>query len=34
MCTTKAMGALKHAAGVVSTYQWKLSELGGKILEF
>ena len=33
MCTTKAMGDLKHRAGVVMTCQWELSELGGDILE-
>ena len=33
MCTTKAMGVLKHEAAVVMTHQWELSELGGEILE-
>ena len=33
MCTTKAVGVLKHGAGVVATHQWELSELGGEILE-
>jgi hypothetical protein len=34
MFTTKAMGALKHGAGMVTTQQWEPSELGGEILEF
>ena len=34
MCTTNAMGVLKHGAGVVVTLQWEASELGGEILEF
>ena len=34
MCTTKAMGVLKHGAGVVVTCQWELSNLGEEILEF
>ena len=29
----KAMGVLKHGAGMVGTHQWELSELGGEILE-
>jgi hypothetical protein len=29
----KAMGVLKHGAGVVKTHQWELNELGGEILE-
>jgi hypothetical protein len=29
----KAVGVLKHGAGVVTTSQWELSELGGEILE-
>ena len=29
----KAMGVLKHEAGVVATCQWELSKLGGEILE-
>jgi hypothetical protein len=33
MCTTKAVEVWKHGAGMVSTYQWELSELDGKILE-
>jgi hypothetical protein len=31
MCTTKAMGELKHGVGMVTTCQWELSELGGDI---
>ena len=31
MCTTKAMGDLKHRASVVTTRQWELSELGGDV---
>jgi hypothetical protein len=31
---TKAMGALKHEAGVVMTHQWEARKLGGEILEF
>jgi hypothetical protein len=34
MCTTKAMGDLKHGVGVVVTHQWKFSELGREIVEF
>ena len=34
MCTTKAVGALKHRAGIVMTLQWEPSKLGGEILEF
>ena len=34
MCMTKAMGALKHEAGVVMTHQWEARKLGGEILEF
>jgi hypothetical protein len=33
MCTTKAMGVLKHGTGVVAICQRELSELGGDILE-
>jgi hypothetical protein len=33
MCTTKAVGDLKHGAGMVTTRQWKISELGGDIWE-
>jgi hypothetical protein len=29
----KAVGVLKHGAGVVATCQWEFSELGGEILE-
>jgi hypothetical protein len=29
----KAMGILEHGAGMVTTHQWELSELGGEILE-
>ena len=32
--TTKAMGDLKHEAGVVTTCQWESSKLGGEIVEF
>jgi hypothetical protein len=32
MCTTKAMGGLKHGAGMVATHQWEFSKLGGEIL--
>jgi hypothetical protein len=31
MCTTKALGDLKHGAGIVATSQWELSELSGEI---
>ena len=34
MCTTKAMGVLKHGVGVVVTHQWEPSKLGGEIVEF
>ena len=34
MCTTKAVGDLKHRAGMVETRQWELSQLGEEILEF
>jgi hypothetical protein len=34
MCTTKVMGVLNHGAGVVVTYQWELTEVGRKIVEF
>ena len=30
MCTTKAMGDLKHGVGMVTTRQWEPSELGGE----
>jgi hypothetical protein len=33
MCTTKAMGVLKHGVGVVVTHQWEPSKLGGEIVE-
>jgi hypothetical protein len=33
MCTTEAVGILKHGAGVVATQQWKFSKLGEEILE-
>jgi hypothetical protein len=32
MCTTNAMGDLKHGAGVVATHQWELRDLGGDSL--
>jgi hypothetical protein len=31
--TTKFVGVLKHAAGMVTTHQKELSDLGGEILE-
>ena len=34
MCTTKAMGDLKHRVGLVMTHLWEPSELGGEIVEF
>ena len=34
MCTTKAVGDLKHRVGVVATCQWGPIELGGEIAEF
>jgi hypothetical protein len=34
MCTTKAIGNLKHRFGVVTTLQWEPIELDGKIVEF
>jgi hypothetical protein len=34
MCTTRAMGDLKHGFGVVKTHQWEPIELGGKTVEF
>ena len=34
MCTTKAVGDLKHGAGVVVTHQWEPSELGVETVEF
>lgn len=34
MCTTKAVGDLKHGVGVVVTCQWESIELGGEIMEF
>jgi hypothetical protein len=33
MYTTKSVGILKHGTVMVTTQQWELSELGGKILE-
>jgi hypothetical protein len=33
MCTTKAVGILKHRARLLVTHQWELNELGGEILE-
>jgi hypothetical protein len=33
MCNTKAMGDLKHGAGIVATHQWELRELVGDILK-
>jgi hypothetical protein len=33
MCNTKAMGVLKHEAGMVATHQWELGELAEEILE-
>jgi hypothetical protein len=32
-CTTKAVGDLKHEAGIAMTCQWELNELGREILE-
>jgi hypothetical protein len=34
MCTTEAVGALKHEAGMEMTCQWEPSELGGETVEF
>ena len=34
MCTTKAVGDLKHRVGMVVTCQWEPSKLGGEIVEF
>ena len=34
MCTTKAVGDLKHWIGMVTACQWEPSELGGEIVEF
>jgi hypothetical protein len=31
-CATKAIGVLKHGAGMVVTHQWELSKLGGDVL--
>ena len=31
MCTTKAMGDLKHGVDVVDTLQWEHSELDGDV---
>ena len=34
MCTTKAVGDLKHIVVMVTTCQWKPSEMGGETVEF
>ena len=34
MCTTKAVGDLKHCVDMVTTGQWESSDLGGEIVEF
>jgi hypothetical protein len=31
MCTTKAMGDLKHGVGLVTTHQWEPSDLSGDV---
>jgi hypothetical protein len=34
MCTSKALGDLKHGAGMVMTYQRETNDQGGEILGF
>jgi hypothetical protein len=31
MRTTKAMGVLKHRAGMITTHQWEFSEVSGNV---